>query len=162
MSEKPFRYFIPEWNDRVDPDYNFITDEHTPNRDPYEDDVYCHEIFDPPPYDGILISKVVIEENKSKKARIQRVGVHKYVRAPKGLPIMGDCGAFGYVGDYEPPFETDEIVQYYENFGFDYGVSIDHLMIPSLMQKKVVNHAIHVLVVHRILIIANLYWSIPP
>ncbi|MGA1120806.1 MAG: hypothetical protein ACO3XI_14670 [bacterium] len=36
LSNKSFRYFIPEWDDRVDPNYNFLTDEHTPNRDPYD------------------------------------------------------------------------------------------------------------------------------
>ncbi len=123
------KYFIPEWDDRVDPDYNFITDQTAEGRDPYSHDVYAHEIYDTPNYDGVLISKVIIEQNKTKKTRIEEMGVHKFIRFDNGRPIMGDCGAFGYVDKEVPPFETKEILDYYQKLGFDIGVSIDHLIV---------------------------------
>ena len=55
------------------------------------------------------------------------MGIHKFVRYEG--PIMGDCGAFGYIKEEVPPFDTDEILEYYQNFGFDLGVSIDHLIV---------------------------------
>lgn len=123
------KYFIPEWDDRVDPDYDFIHDQSVEGRDPYSHDVYAHEIYPTPNYDGVLISKCIIEQNKSKKARIEEMGVHKFIRFDESRPIMGDCGAFGYVDEYDPPYQTDEILDYYERLGFQIGVSIDHLIV---------------------------------
>lgn len=123
------KYFIPEWDDRVDPDYDFILDKAVEGRDPYSHDVYAHEIYSVPNYDGVLISKCIVEQNKTKKARIEEMGVHKFIRFDESRPIMGDCGAFGYVDQDEPPYETPEILDYYEKLGFQIGVSIDHLIV---------------------------------
>ena len=123
------RYFIPEWDDRVDPDYDFINDTSAEGRDTYTDDVYAHEIFDTPNYDGILVSKIIVENSKKKKALIEKLGIHEFIRFDKTRPVMGDCGAFDYIDEYEPPFETSEILDYYERLGFNIGVSIDHLIV---------------------------------
>jgi hypothetical protein len=131
------KYFIPEWDDRVDPDYEFLTDGITPDRDPYVHDVYAHEIYPSPNYDGILVSKSVIEENKTKKERIRKIGIHRHVRVPRNFPLMGDCGAFNYIDEEVPPYETDETLEFYETLDFDFGVSIDHLIIPGHLKKTV-------------------------
>lgn len=123
------RYFIPEWDDRVDPDYDFIHDSSAEGRDTYIDDVYAHEIYDTPNYDGILVSKIIVENSKKKKALIEKMGIHEFIRFDKTRPVMGDCGAFDYIDEYEPPFETSEILDYYERLGFNIGVSIDHLIV---------------------------------
>ncbi|MGD1853912.1 MAG: tRNA-guanine transglycosylase DpdA [Leptolyngbyaceae cyanobacterium] len=120
-------YFIPEWDDHVDPGYDFIKSKVTPNRDPYADEVYAHQIYETPNYDGILVSKVVVDGSKKKRARIEDIGIHEFIRFPG--KVMGDCGAFGYVKEEVPPYDTEEILDYYENLGFDYGVSIDHLIV---------------------------------
>lgn len=111
------RYFIPEWDDRVDPKYDFINDFSEPGRNTYKDDVYAHEIYPTPNYDGILMSKVIVESNKKKKALIEQMGVHEFIRFDKTRPVMGDCGAFDYIDEYNPPFQTDEILDYYERLG---------------------------------------------
>ena len=49
------KFFLPDWDDRVDPGYDFLTDSMTLVRDPYEDDLYAHELFDDRVYDGILV-----------------------------------------------------------------------------------------------------------
>lgn len=121
------QYFIPEWDDRVDPHYDFLKDKFSSSdRDPYADDVYAHEIFPRPNYDGVLISKVVIDESQTRRAKVEAQGVHRFIRF--NGEIMGDCGAFGYIKEEEPPYTTDEILNYYHNLGFNYGVSIDHLI----------------------------------
>jgi hypothetical protein len=129
------QYFIPEWDDRVDPGYNFLTDKATEDRDPYTNDAYAHELYSTPNYDGILVSKIVVDQNKKKRSRIESVGIHKFLRFSG--PIMGDCGAFGYIEEDEPPYETDEILDYYETLGFNYGVSIDHLVVGPFAQPGV-------------------------
>ena len=133
------QYFIPEWDDHVDPKYNFLSDALTPGRDPYEDEVYAHQIYPTANYDGILVSKVVVESSKKKKALIQKIGIHKFIRFPG--PVMGDCGAFGYIEKEVPPYTTEEILEYYQHLGFNYGVSIDHLIVgpfaePGVREKR--------------------------
>ena len=49
---------------------------------------------------------------------------------------MGDCGAFGYISEETPPYTTDEILDYYTKFGFNYGVSIDHLIVTATEEQK--------------------------
>ena len=131
------RYFIPEWDDRVDPNYDFINDSSAPGRDTYLDDVYAHEIYPTPNYDGILVSKVIVEASKKKKALIEQMGIHEFIRFDKSRPVMGDCGAFDYVTEENPPFETDEILDYYERLGFNIGVSIDHLIVGKYAQDPI-------------------------
>ena len=122
------QYYIPEWDDRVDPHYNFLTDSFSSaNRDPYADDVYAHELFATPNYDGVLISKVVIDGSQVRRSQVEELGVHDFIRFPG--QIMGDCGAFGYIQEEVPPYNTDEILDYYDRLGFNYGVSIDHLIV---------------------------------
>ncbi len=133
------QYFIPEWDDRVDPGYDFLNDVITPNRNLYDNDIYAHEIFPKPNYDGILVSKVVVEDSKKKKAKIHEIGIHQFIRFQGS--VMGDCGAFGYFKEEVPPYSTEEILDYYESLGFNYGVSIDHLIVgpfaePGVREKR--------------------------
>lgn len=121
-------YFIPEWDDLVDPDFDFLADTHSGNSADWSNEVYAHQLHPAPCYDGILISKVVAEKSKRKKERINSLGVHRFLRVPRNFPVMGDCGAFGYIKEDSPPYTTSEILDYYTRLGFDYGVSIDHLI----------------------------------
>jgi hypothetical protein len=49
---------------------------------------------------------------------------------------MGDCGAFGYIHEHVPPYSTDEILDYYTRLDFDFGVSIDHLIVAATESEK--------------------------
>lgn len=133
---KKIRYFIPEWDDLVNPVYDFENDVHPEGTgDAYEFGHYSHQLFDTPPYDGILVSKIVVEMKKKKKEIFEKLGVHRYLRVPRDFPIMGDCGAFGYIADDDPPYQTDEILDYYQRMDFDYGVSIDHLIVDGILKR---------------------------
>lgn len=138
--EKPHRsklhYFIPEWDDLVDPDYDFVNDTHSSGGSDWANEVYAHQMYPEPNYDGILISKIVAEKNVKKKKRINDLGVHRYMRVPSEFPIMGDCGAFGYIMEEIPPYTTAEILEYYTRLGFNFGVSIDHLIVMATEQQK--------------------------
>lgn len=131
------KYFIPECDDRVDPNYDFIKECSDEQRVPYQSDVYAHQIYNPPNYDGILVSKVSVEVSKNKRKIMEGNGVHSYIRYPRSSPVMGDCGAFSYIDKDEPPFDTEEILEYYESLGFDIGVSIDHLIVGKITNDEV-------------------------
>lgn len=130
------RYFIPEWDDLVDRDYDFEHDFHSGGTGNWANEVYAHQLYPEPNYDGILISKVVAEKSKSKKERINRLGVHRFLRVPREFPVMGDCGAFGYIHEKVPPYTTGEILDYYTRLDFDYGVSLDHLIVTATESEK--------------------------
>ncbi|MEM1990631.1 MAG: tRNA-guanine transglycosylase DpdA [Candidatus Bathyarchaeia archaeon] len=133
------RYFIPEWDDRVDPNYDFINEKHSDrhNYDPYSDH-YMWEIFglESVPFDGVLVSRVKVEEDKVKKSKIQELGIHRFLRLPSSFPILGDCGAFGYVDDLIPRYDPIEILEYYQKLGFNIGVTVDHLVVPKYAEQK--------------------------
>lgn len=131
---RPMRYFIPDWDDLVDPGFDFVSDTRTEGRVRYHDEVYAHQIYEPPNYDGLLLSRSTVESGVAKSTLIRRIGVHRYTRFQGG--ILGDCGAFNYIDLDVPPYQTAEILDYYQNLGFNYGVSIDHLIVPAYMHAK--------------------------
>jgi hypothetical protein len=133
---KKLKYFIPEWDDQVDRDFDFENDEHSGGSGDWSNQVYAHQMYPEPNYDGLLISKVVAEKSKSKKERINRLGVHRFLRVPREFPIMGDCGAFGYINEDVPPYTTEEVLEYYTRLDFDFGVSLDHLIVTATEAKK--------------------------
>lgn len=133
---RPMRYFIPDWEDLVDPGYNFEADTGKPGKRKYYDEVYAHEIYERSNYDGMLFSKNAVEHGRTKAQLIRDMGgIHRYARF-ENKPILGDCGAFSYIAEKDPPYETKEILDYYQSYGFDYGVSIDHLIIPAFYDVK--------------------------
>lgn len=164
--QKPHRdklnYFIPEWDDLVDRDFDFENDVHSGGTGDWSNNVFAHQMYSEPNYDGLLISKVVAEKSKSKKERINRLGVHRYLRVPREFPIMGDCGAFGYINEKMPPYTTEEILDYYSRLDFDFGVSIDHMIVTATESEKkarydlTVENAAEFLKEHRK---ANLPWT---
>lgn len=134
---KRLRYFIPEWDDYVDPEFDFLTDTHWGGgAGDWSNEVYAHQMYPEPNYDGILMSRAVAEKSKKKDARISAMGVHRFLRVPRDFPIMGDCGAFDYIMQDVPPYTTDDVLNYYTRLDFDYGVSVDHLIVSATEHQK--------------------------
>ena len=106
-------------------------------RDPWRDDVYAHEYFgDDQCYDGILVSRAALEQNGTKRDAVNRIGLRGYLRLPRRFELMGDCGAFGYVNEPKPIYETPEVLDFYQRVGVDYGVSIDHIIFPAFPEQR--------------------------
>lgn len=128
------KFFLPNFEDMVDPEYDFITEQYSPKRKEsgrFNHDWYAHQFFEKPIFDGMLVSKAVI--TASVEDRIREVGgIHALCRLENSTPIMGDCGAFSYWEESEPPYEIKDILDYYEDLGFTYGVSIDHVIFASM------------------------------
>lgn len=143
------KYFLPDWEDRLDPEFDFEKDSFSNGhkKNAYEHDYYAHQIFDEPPYDGILVSLAIFENKISlsqqgNEYQIRgRSNIKKFLKIPKSssLEVMGDCGAFGYVKEKEPPqpfYTVDNVAQIYQRLGFDYGVSVDHLAVDYIFIKN--------------------------
>ena len=130
------RFFMPDWDDRVDPSYNFLTDEHSVAHaaNPRKNDAYMWELFgiDNVPFDGVLVSKLQVYNNERKAREVAKNGIHAYLRLPEHFPVLGDCGAFGYINQDKPPIQTKDILDYYLHAGVNYAVSIDHLVVQSV------------------------------
>ena len=120
-------FYLPNFEDLVDPEFNFEADSYSPKRkDRWVHDWYAHQFFDQSIFDGMLISKAIVKPVAER--HIRRAGdVHRFVRLDPQVPIMGDCGAFTYLYEEEPVYSVQEVLDYYREFGFDYGVSLDHL-----------------------------------
>lgn len=132
------KFYFPDAQDLVDPSFDFATEERSETRVRQRDDLYAHEVFSVPPYDGILVSRSIVEGNGAdgsrysvaQRHRLLRVGAREYFRfGHRPLETIGDCGAFSYVREPLPPVTADEVIDFYDACGFDLGVSIDHIIL---------------------------------
>src|SRR5439155_12790445 len=136
------KFFFPDSLDVVDPSFDFETETRSPSRVRQRDDVYPHEVFARPPYDGLLVSKAIVEGTAvssgrytlAQRHRLLREGVRRFFRLEERgelshLETMGDCGAFSYVKEERPPYTVDDVLEFYETCDFDYGVSVDHVIL---------------------------------
>ncbi len=134
------RYYIPEWDDRIDTEYDFLADNHSErhNTDP-KSDSYMWQIFDDQkiPFDGLLISLEAIDGNNGKaKEILARGGLRKYLGLPEQLKILADCGAWGYLKDPKPPYDPVKVLGQYERLGVQEAVTVDHLVLPNRDPEK--------------------------
>jgi hypothetical protein len=127
------KFFFPDSQDQVDPSFDFVTEERSSARMRHRDDEYAHEVFERAPFDGVLVSKAVLDSGRyslAQKHRMLRSGVRDFFRiTDPALQTMGDCGAFAYVREDTPPFSVAEVVEFYQTMGFDYGMSVDHIIL---------------------------------
>ncbi|MFF2190548.1 tRNA-guanine transglycosylase DpdA [Streptomyces sp. NPDC058155] len=130
------KFYFPDSQDLVSPTYDFVNDEYSPYRVRQRDDVYAHQVVTPIPYDGILVSKAVVDGSvkgsgkysSPQRERFYRLGVSNFFRLPEACATIGDCGAFNYIDEEHPPYEVDEVMDFYGRCGFDAGISIDHII----------------------------------
>lgn len=142
------KFFYADSLDLVDPQFDFETESsRNAKRIPQRDDVYAHELMAPArPYDGLLVSKALFrvgggsvatgKYSQAQRKRFEREGAPRFLRFPEQgrrdperHPIMGDCGAFAYRNEAEPPFSVDELIDFYEDGQFTYGISLDHVVL---------------------------------
>ncbi len=133
------KFIFADSLDFVDPQYNFTTDRSPPDREPYWDDSFPHEMLGYAPYDGMLVSHAIVgsrrisgKYSESQAMRFRRVGAREFLRYHEdrypGSLMFGDCGAFSYHTLDTPPYTTEEIVDFYGDGQFTHGCSIDHVI----------------------------------
>lgn len=138
------KFFFPDSQDLVDPSFDFEKETRAEYRVRQHDDLYAHEVFGETPFDGLLVSMGIVESiagagtgryTMAQRHRLRRVGAREFFRLPESsdtgsaIELMGDCGAFSYVREDEPPFSTEAVVDFYVDCGFDYGISVDHVIL---------------------------------
>jgi hypothetical protein len=137
--EEKIKFIFADNKDMVDPNYDFIKDKSSPEREPYWDDNYPHELLGYAPYDGILISKAIVgghirsgKYSESQAMRFKRIGARSFLRfEEKDYPntvLWGDCGAFSYANEEVPPYSVDDILEFYGDGQFTHGCSVDHII----------------------------------
>lgn len=128
------KFLFADSLDVIDPNYDFLADRSHPSRKPLWDDHFPHEFFPSAPYDGVLISRGIVDGHYSdaQAMRFRRDGARKFIRFNKPEHIskmmMGDCGAFSYVKLEKPPYSAENMVEFYGDGGFTHGCSVDHII----------------------------------
>ena len=135
------RFYVPEWEDHVDAEYDFVNDEHSSLNRSDRNLAYIWDIFnrdrERTPIDGVLISREQIEESPNRLERLREHGVYDApndgttLAIPDWLPTISDCGAWGYKELPFPPYGNAEMLDFYEDLNVDVGVTIDHLVLGS-------------------------------
>ena len=136
------KFFFPDSQDQVYPYFDFDSEEMSRFRVRQRDDRYAHETLAHPAYDGMLVSKGIVDGygektsrySMAQRQRLYRVGIREFFRLDalensRRMHTMGDCGAFSYLREETPPFTPDEVLDFYEECGFDEGASIDHVIL---------------------------------
>ncbi len=125
--------------DYVDPQYDFVADRNGLTRAVHRDDEFPHEFLEQVPYDGILVSRGIVGDavmpgkyTESQLMRFRREGARRFLRYTEdrfpGSMMLGDCGAFTYRSLAEPPYKSEDTVEFYADGGFSHGCSPDHLI----------------------------------
>jgi hypothetical protein len=135
------RFFFPDSQDQIDPSFDFTSEERATFRVRQRDDRYAHEALSAVPFDGILLSKTIVDGTPqaagkytaAQRQRLYREGIRDFFRLDdqqgQRLATMGDCGAFSYVRDDVPPYTPDQVIDFYAECGFDFGLSVDHVIL---------------------------------
>ena len=133
--------------DFVDPGFDFATDSYSDGRQVYWDDKFAHEILQPEPYDGLLVSRATVggkrsagKYTESQRMRLTRVGAHKFLRYNEQHDdskwLFGDCGAFSYHKEETPPYTPEDTLEFYADCGFTHGCSVDHVIFECVDNQK--------------------------
>ena len=122
---KKIQIVYPECGNSVSEGYDFINESHPEPRVK----AFAHNLYEDKVYDGILVSKAFVA-SKPLFDKIKEMGgirAHRRITDPD-MFTMGDCGAYSFVDEYEPQFTCEEVYDYYDQMGFDYGIALDHIV----------------------------------
>lgn len=128
-------YFLPDWDDLLDPEFDFRTDQFSGSKDERREQ-HCALLMRPDKIaDGILVS---LAQARSAKGPLKYIGgidsrtlrpldLRRHYGLQPDQALFGDCGAFSYVNEDSPPISTEYAVTLYDLYQFDFGASIDHI-----------------------------------
>lgn len=130
-------FYFPDSQDQIDPRFDFANEQHPAFHVRQRDDAYAHEALDDAGIGGVLVSKAIVDGlggaagryTVAQRHRMYRIGVRRFFRLLPAMKTLGDCGAFSYVQEEEPPIEPDDAIDFYEGCQFDAGISVDHVIL---------------------------------
>ncbi len=138
-------YFLPDWDDLLDVDFDFRTDRFSSPDRATRNEEHCIKIMQPRRMcDGVLVSLAQNQGTKGILRRFEPTDVESLapqsIRLKYGLRddqwAFGDCGAFSYSSAPEPTITTEQAVSLYHLYGFDLGASVDHIPLPFIDGPK--------------------------
>ncbi|MCY4654899.1 MAG: tRNA-guanine transglycosylase DpdA [Dehalococcoidia bacterium] len=139
-------YFLPDWDDLLDPEFDFEDDSFSGKNREERGDRHCSVLMQPKRMsDGILVS---LAQQGSSKGPLRRLeGTEDGALAPLPLRsqfglsrsqyLFGDCGAFSYLNEDQPTITVDQAVALYELYNFDFGASVDHIPVRKVNKDGV-------------------------
>ena len=135
------KYIMPDWDDYLDTEFDFKKDTFSTSENGTPKRSYLHEIMgDDTPYDGILVSLNQIDKKKGALKNYDLTGANKTIREimriPKHIMVIGDCGAFSYKDRLEPSIDPITAAKLYNDYGFDLGASVDHMIVDEVVIKN--------------------------
>lgn len=134
-------YFLPDWDDLLDPNFDFEQDAFSGKTREERGDKHCCVLMQPEKMcDGVLLS---LAQNGTSKGPLRRLRGTELgslsplpLRSQFGLSshqyLFGDCGAFSYVNEEEPTISVEQAVSLYELYGFNFGASVDHIPVRKI------------------------------
>ena len=131
------KFFFPDSQDFVDESFDFESETRSELRVRQRDDRYPHEIFSVPPYDGILVSKAVVDGLEAAQGNTAlRSGIVFSARSEGILPAReydsrndGRLWRLHVRSGGAAPYTAAEVADFYASSGFDYGLSVDHVIL---------------------------------
>ena len=134
-------YVMPDWDDYLDTGFDFQKDTFSNSEEGVSKRSYLHEIMgDDTPYDGILVSLNQIDKKKGALKKYGITGADKTIREimriPERIKVIGDCGAFSYKDRLEPSIDPITAAKLYNEYGFDLGASVDHMIVDEVIVKN--------------------------
>jgi Queuine tRNA-ribosyltransferase len=141
------RYFLPDWDDLLDGNFNFDTDSFSGTSPQMRGDRHCSVLMKPNRiFDGVLVS---LAQHVTLNGKLRRIlGTESQSLAPRdlrlqfcldsGQSLFGDCGAFTYVNEPVPTITVEQANSLYDLNGFDFGASVDHIPVKKIIRDGVV------------------------
>ena len=139
------KYFMPDWDDLLDPDFDFGQDEFSGPDRTSRRDKHCHVLMQPTQLcDGVLVSLAQRQTSKGPLRKLEGTETNSLTPTPLrkhyGLTdtqyLLGDCGAFSYINESEPAVSTEQAACLYDLYNFDLGASVDHIPIEALPEEE--------------------------
>ena len=86
------KFFFPDSQDQINPDFDFVTEEHLALRVRQRDDLYAHEVLDGHVIDGLLVSKAIVDGTAGSAGKYTAAQTEPAVpgRRPALLPARSD------------------------------------------------------------------------
>jgi hypothetical protein len=128
-------YFLPDWDDFVDQDFDFEKDKFSTLRRNGRREIHLSALMRPRRIcDGVLVS---LAQHLGSKGVLKRFSTLADAIAPRSVRAhfalendqlaFGDCGAFSYVNEDKPTISVEQAVALYDLYDFDFGASVDHI-----------------------------------
>jgi len=134
------RFYVPDWDDHVDANYDFLYDVHSEAENSARENLFLWDVFEGRnlPVDGLLLSRDSVTQSAGLRDRLNEHGIYGDPRLniPSWLPTISDCGAWGYRDLPFPVYEIQDLIDFYNRIGVRIGVTLDHVVWKGRNQRR--------------------------